>query len=397
MRVTSYELFDVPPRWTFLKLETSDGLVGWGEVSLSRQRKAVHGAVEEFMEEFVLGADPMRIEDHWQRMFRHGRFRGGPVLMAAISGIDMALWDIKGRSQDLPVYEFLGGATRDTVRLYQHVHTKAEIAGEEEGGGVEDLAADARDQVDAGFTALKFTPTEKVRRVDNPAAIEAARKRVGAVREAVGDEVDVALDFHGRVAKPMAKQFAVELEEFRPMFYEEAVTGPEVADNYAELTNHTSVPLATGERRHSRWAFKDLLESGSIDIVQPDLCYVGGISETRRIAAMAESYDVMFAPHCPFGPVSLAASLQVDACTPNAIIQEQIVHRPEYLGFDPLEYVTTPEVFEFEPGGYVDLPDGPGLGIEVNEEFVREMTDETEPTNFQSPQWRHEDGAIAEW
>ncbi len=385
MRITNFETFEVPPRWVFLKLETADGLAGWGEISLSRQRRAAQGAVTDFMEEFILEASANRIEDHWQRMFRHGRFRGGPVLMTAISGIDMALWDIKGQTHGLPVYEFLGGAVRDSVRLYQHVG----------GETPEAVAADAQAAVDDGFTALKRSIHGPLRKVDRPHVIEHERAIMKAVREQVGSGIDIGLDFHGRASKAMAKQLAVELEAFRPMFYEEAVPGPEHADNYPELANHTTIPIATGERRHSRWAFKDLLENGSVDILQPDLCYAGGISECRRIAAMAEAYDVALAPHCPFGPISLAACLQLDACTPNAIIQEQIVHGGERQGVDPLDYVNTPEVFAYDDGGYVDLPSGSGLGIEVDEATVRAMT--AGEGAWESAQWRADDGTIAEW
>lgn len=396
MRITDYELFDVPPRWIFVKLVTSDGHVGWGEVSLSRQRRAVHGAVTEFMEEYILGEDPSRIEDHWQAMFRCGRFRGGPVLMTAIAGIDQALWDIKGKALGEPVYELLGGPARDTIRLYQHVHTQAEITGRsDDDDTTEQLAADAAEQVDAGFTAVKMVPMGRMRYVDTPAQVEAVRERVAAVREAVGDRVDLALDFHGRASKAMAKRLVVELEEYDPMFYEEAVTGPEHADVFPELAANTSIPIATGERRHSRWEFKQLFENHSVDIVQPDVCYVGGISETKRIATMAEAYDVAIAPHCPFGPIALAACVQVDACTANAIIQEQIVHRADYTDFDMLDYLDNPDVFEFDTEGYIDLPDGPGLGIEVDESTVREMTERE--AHWESPHWRHDDGTVAEW
>jgi galactonate dehydratase len=395
MRVTDYEFIDVPPRWTFLKVETSDGTVGWGELSLSRQRRAATGAVEEFMTEYVLGADPTRVEDHWQAMYRSGRFRGGTVLMTGIAGIDQALWDIKGKVHDLPVFEFLGGPVRDRVRLYQHVHTESEITGDADDGEdvAEGYARDAREQVEAGFDALKFVPFGMLDAVAKPGEVEAAREIVRAVREAVGPDVDVALDFHGRASRAAAKQMAAGLEEFDPMFYEEASTGPEHAEDFAELARHTSVPIATGERRHSRWDFKPLFEDGAVDVVQPDLCYAGGISEMHRIAAMAEAYDVAFAPHCPFGPIALAACLQVDAATHNAFVQEQIVHREDYLGFSPLEYLENPGALTHEDG-HVDVLTGPGLGVTIDEDAVRERS--IEDPQWESPGWRHPDGRVAQ-
>ena len=407
MRVVDYELFNVPPRWTFLKLTTSDGTVGWGEVSLSRQRRAVSGAVADFMEEYVLGGDPMRIEDHWQAMFRSGRFRGGPVLMTGIAGIDQALWDVKGKVHGLPVAEFLGGPVRDRIRLYQHVRTKDEVASTNEGDGGDSsadeeghrvaepdaFAEDARRQVDAGFDALKLVPFGRLAAVATPDEIDRARAVVRAVREAVGPDVDVALDFHGRASKASAKQLATALEEFDPMFYEEAVTGPEHADGYPELARHSSVPLATGERRHSRWGFKRIFEDGAVDIVQPDICYAGGISELHRIGAMAEAYDVALAPHCPFGPIALAACLQVDAATHNAFVQEQIVHREDYLDYSLLSYLENPEVLAHEDG-YVDCLTDPGLGVTVDEETVRKHA--VDDPQWESPGWRHADGRVAQ-
>lgn len=395
MHVTDYKLYNVPPRWTFLKVETSDGIVGWGEVSLSRQRRATSGAVADFMEEYVLGGDPTRVEDHWQAMYRSGRFRGGPVLMTGIAGIDQALWDIKGKVLGTPISELLGGPVRDQIRLYQHVRTKAEVTGSpnDDGDDAKAFADDASRQVDAGFDALKLVPFGILDAVAKPKIVNQAQEIMRAVRGKVGDNIDLALDFHGRASKASAKQMATALEEFDPMFYEEAVTGPEHADNYPGLARHTSIPIATGERRHSRWAFKELFEDGSVDIVQPDLCYAGGISEMSRIGAMSEAYDVALAPHCPFGPIALAACLQVDAATHNAFIQEQIVHRDDYLDFSPLSYVKNAEVFGHD-NGYVDVLTGPGLGITVDEETVKAHA--LDDPEWESPSWRHIDGRVAQ-
>lgn len=396
MRVTDYELFHVPPRWTFLKVATSNGTVGWGEISLSRQRRAASGAVADFMEEYILGEDPTCIEDHWQAMYRSGRFRGGPVLMTGMSGIDQALWDIKGKEYDMPISEFLGGKVREKIRIYQHVNTRREVTGDSQNSKdeIERFVEDAQQQVNAGFNAIKLLPTGMMGRVENPASINKAKNIVGAIREAVGDDIDIALDFHGRASKASAKQLATALEEFDPMFYEEAVTGPEHTDLFSELAQTTSVPLATGERRHTRWDFKKLFENNSIDIIQPDLCYAGGISEMKRIGSMAEAYDVGLAPHCPFGPIALAACLQIDATVHNSFIQEQILHREDYASFDLFRYIKNPEVLAHE-NGYINVLQEPGLGITVDEQTVRENA--LENPQWESLGWRHQDGSIAQY
>ena len=378
MRVTAYELFEVPPRSLLLKVETDDGLIGWGEPVLEGRAQTAATAVRELMDTYVVGEDPFPIEDHWQKMYRSGFYRGGPVLLSALSGIDHALWDIKGKALGVPVYELLGGAARGRIRLYAHF-----------GGETPDELADsARERVDEGFTAIKTGPKVNWEHVDTRASVERARENVAAVREAVGDEVDVMLDFHGRPSKAMAERLVVALEEYDPYFYEELVV-PEKNHLLPEIARHTTVPIATGERMFSRWEFRALLESGAVDVVQPDVAHAGGITETRKIAAMAEPYDAAVAPHSPLSAVALAACVQVDACTPNAIVQEQIVHQK-----DVPNYLTDMSVFEYEEGGYIDLPTDPGLGIEVDEAYVREM--ETEDA-WDAPVMRRADGSVSEW
>jgi galactonate dehydratase len=382
MQIIDYELYAVPPRWLFLRIETSDGLVGWGEPVVEGRTHTVRAAVEELMETYLLGKDPMRIEDHWQTMYRGGFYRGGPVLMSAIAGIDQALWDIKGKHYDAPVHELLGGRARDRVRVYQWI-------GGDRPSGVADAA---REKVDAGFTALKMNATAEMQRVDNPAAVTEARERLAAVREAVGSEVDIGVDFHGRVTKPMAKRLAAALEEYEPFFLEEPVL-PEHNDSLPEIAQHTSVPIATGERMYSRWDFKEIFEQGVVDIIQPDLSHAGGITEVHKIAAMAEAYDVAMAPHCPLGPVALAACLQVDAVAPNALIQEQSLDIHYNETSDVLDYLEDPSVFEYHEG-YVDIPDQPGLGIELDLDVIRERAGHED---WHNPVWRHADGSVAEW
>lgn len=383
MKITEYELFEVPPRWLFLKVTTDEGTTGWGEPVVEGRAKTVRTAVEELFENYLLGRDPRRIEHHWQRMYRGGFYRGGPVLMSAIAGVDQALWDIKGKSLDLPVYELLGGATRDRIRVYQWV------GGDRPGA----VSTAAERKVDAGFTALKMNATAEMRRVDSPAAVSAAEARLAEVRNAVGEEVDIGVDFHGRVAKPMAKRLVEALEPHDPMFVEEPVL-PEHNDAIPEVAQHTTTPIATGERLYSRWDFKQLFEQHVVDVIQPDLSHAGGISEVKKIANMAEAYDVAMAPHCPLGPVALAACLQVDACCPNALIQEQSLDIHYNETNDVLDYVVDRDTFEYSDG-YVQIPDEPGLGVEVDEEYVRERAQND--VDWHNPVWLHEDGSVAEW
>ena len=382
MEITDYELFELPPRWLFLRVETSDGLVGWGEPVVEGRAATVRTAVEELMDGYLLGENPLRIEDHWQTMYRGGFYRGGPVLMSAIAGIDQALWDIKGKHFDAPVYELLGGKAREKVRVYQWVG----------GDRPADVGRAAKEKVEAGFTALKMNATPEFRRIETLAAVAEAKNRLAEVREAVGDDVDVGVDFHGRVAKSMAKRLAAALEPHEPMFVEEPVL-PEHNDALPDIAAHTSTPIATGERLYSRWDFKEVFESGAVDVIQPDLSHAGGITEVKKIASMAEAYDVALAPHCPLGPLALASSVQVDACTPNALIQEQSLDIHYNETSDVLDYLADPSVFEYEEG-YVALPEGPGLGVEIDESVVRERAGDVD---WHNPVWRHADGSVAEW
>jgi galactonate dehydratase len=381
--LTDYELYEVPPRWLFLKLETSDGLVGWGEPVIEGRSKTVQAAVKELLDAYLLGEDPFHIEDHWQTMYRGGFYRGGPVLMSAIAGIDQALWDIKGKRFGAPVYELLGGRARDRLRVYQWIG----------GDRPADVGQAARARVADGLTAVKMNATPELERIDSPTAIQESVARLAEVRDSVGDDVDVGIDFHGRVAKSMAKRLVEALEPYDPMFVEEPVL-PEHNNALPGIAAHTTTPIATGERMYSRWDFKEVFESGAVDVIQPDLSHAGGITEVKKIAAMAEAYDVALAPHCPLGPVALASSVHIDACSPNALIQEQSIgiHYNENGGV--LDYLLNPEVFDVSDG-YVDLPDGPGLGIEIHEDYLEEQAEQE--INWHNPVWRHADGSVAEW
>jgi galactonate dehydratase len=382
MKIIDYDLYAVPPRWLFLRIETDTGLVGWGEPVVEGRTRTVRTAVEELMDSYLLGEDPLRIEDHWQTMYRGGFYRGGPVLMSAIAGVDQALWDIKGKQYDAPVHELLGGKARDRIRVYQW------IGGDRPDG----VAEAAREKVEAGFTALKMNATPELRRIDSPAAIARAVDRLGAVREAVGPEVDIGVDFHGRVSKPMAKRLGEALAQHEPFFIEEPVL-PEHTDALPQIAAHTSSPIATGERVYSRWGFKELFEQGVVDVIQPDVSHAGGITEVKKIAAMAEAYDVALAPHCPLGPIALAACLQVDATAPNALIQEQSLDIHYNETSDVMDYLADPSVFEYRDG-FVDIPEGPGLGIDIDRDVVEERAGHDD---WHNPVWRHDDGSVAEW
>ena len=383
MRIIDYELYDVPPRWLFLKLETDTGLVGWGEPVIEGRSKTVQAAVEELLDGYLLGKDPHRIEDHWETMYRGGFYRGGPILMSALAGIDQALWDIKGKHYDAPVYELLGGRVRDKIRVYQWIG----------GDRPRKVGENAKEKVDAGFTALKMNGTEELERIDSPSTVRRAVDRLAEVREAVGDDVDIGVDFHGRVSKTMAKRLAKALEPYEPFFIEEPVLS-EHNEALPRIAETTTVPIATGERLFSRWDFKGLFEQGVVDLIQPDVSHAGGITEVKKIADMAEAYDVAMAPHCPLGPIALASCIQVDACSHAALIQEQSLDIHYNETSDVLDYLADPSVFEYEDG-YVDLPDGPGLGIEIDEDHVREMAERD--VDWQTPTWRHDDGSFAEW
>lgn len=382
MKITSLTLYKVKPRWVFLKMDTDEGISGWGEPIVESRADTSIAAVKE-LEQYLIGKDPGRIEHLFQQMYRGSFYRGGPVLMSAISGVEQALWDIRGKVLGLPVYEILGGAVRDKIKAYAWI-----------GGDDPDKAPeDAKERLKQGFLNVKMNATGACERIGDFGEIDAAVARIAAVREAVGKQVGIGIDFHGRVHKSMAKTLVKELEFYRPMFYEEPLL-PEHLDFLPELARHTAIPLATGERLYGRWGFKELIGQGTVDLIQPDLSHCGGIFEGRKIAAMAEAFDMGVAPHCPLGPIALASSLQLDACTPNFVIQEMSLKMQYNTSGDLLDYVKNKGVFEVEDG-YLSLPKLPGLGIEVDEEAVSEAT--REGFTWHARDWRHEDGSIAEW
>ena len=382
MKISRISTYLVRPRWGFVEIETDDGLIGWGEPVIEGKAATVQACVEE-MKPYLIGADPMKIEDIWNVLYRAGFYRGGPVIMSAIAGIDQALWDIKGKFYHAPVHDLIGGACREKMRVYCWIG----------GDRPSDVGAAALAKKNEGFTAIKMNATEELQMVDSYEKIDAVLERVAAIRESCGKYFGIAIDFHGRVHKPMAKILAKKLEEFDPMFLEEPVLCEHMSE-FREIARACNVPIATGERLFSRYDFRRLLEAGGVDIIQPDLSHAGGITEVKKIASLAEAYDVALAPHCPLGPIALAACLQVDASSYNAFIQEQSmgIHYNEFHG--PLDYIRNPETYEFRDG-HVEIPQLPGLGIEVNKDLVLE--ENASPHAWKNPVWRHYDGSVAEW
>ena len=381
MKIQKMELFKVPPRWLFLKITTDDGLTGWGEPIVEGKADAVAACVNELSGQLI-GKDAGKIEALWQMMYRSNFYRGGPVLTSAMSGIEQALWDIKGKALGVPVYNLLGGAVRDKLKMY------AWIMGE----GDADVVTQVEQRMAQGYRTIKTCITDELGWVDSTKKLQTAADKIGLLRERFGYDIDIAVDFHGRVHMPMARMLIRELEQYRLLFIEEPLQ-PEQTEGFAELRRHCSVPIATGERMYTRWGFKQLITAGLVDIVQPDLSHAGGIWESRKIAAMAESFDMAVAPHCPLGPIALAACIQLDFCTPNAFIQEQSLNI-HYNGTGDFAYCTKDGGFRYHDG-WIDPPVHPGLGIAIDEEKVRAAA--AAGHDWRNPVWQLEDGTPIEW
>ena len=373
MRITKLETFLVKPRWLFLKIHTDEGLVGLGEPIVEGRALTVAQAVAE-LEPYLIGKDPTSVVHHWQAMYKHAFYRGGPVLTSAISGVEQALWDLAGKAVNLPVYKLLGGPLRNRIKVYAHCH----------GATTEEASQRARDLVAEGYTALKtgVVGGRPARIIETPGFIGRVVDRFAAIREAAGPEVDIAIDFHGAVSPQTAGLLIKALEPFQPMFIEEPVQCQNV-DIMADLARKTHLPIATGERIFTKWGFREILEKRAASILQPDISHVGGIFEGRLIAGMAEAYYAAIAPHCPLGPISLAAGIQLAAAIPNFLAQEQVS-----LGFG---YIKTPFVIN---EGYIDLPTGPGLGIELDEEALADKLGH-DWRNHES--YHPDDGAAIDW
>ena len=375
MKITDLKMIHLRPRWMFLKIETDEGITGWGEPVVEGRARTVETAVNEFRP-ILIGADPMKIEHLWQMMYRGTFYRGGPILCSAISGIEMALWDIKGKYYNMPVYQMLGGSCRDRVRVYGHLKPTA-IAGDYP---IPDMLKITDQRLKDGFTVMKYSIIPPIKPIDNMEMVDKVVERFAAIRERVGKKVDIAIDFHGRVSPAMSVRLLKALEPYYPLFVEEMV----------RVSRSTEIPIAAGERLFTKWGFRELIEKQAVSVVQPDLCHCGGIFEARKIAAMAETYYMQIAPHNPLGPISLAACLQLDASVPNLLAQEH----PGMPGHEDLGAGILKKPFKIESDGCIRIPDGPGLGIEVDEDALKDLQFDG---TWDTPHLFHEDGSVADW
>ena len=367
IKITKLETFLVKPRWLFLKIHTDAGIVGLGEPMTEGRALTCQTAVKE-VEAYLVGKDPRQVVHHWQAIYRHAFYRGGPILTSVLSGIDMALWDIKGKALGVPVYELLGGPTRNRVRVYAHARSPQEM-----------LKAKER-----GFTAFKTGPAKQrpARQIETQAAVQYAVERFAEQRKALGADIDIAIDFHGAVPPATARLLIKGLEPYQPFFVEE----PCQAQNHdvmAEIARGTFLPIATGERVFTKWGFREVLEKKAAVVLQPDMCHAGGITEVRLIAGMAEAYYASVAPHNPLGPISLAAGVQLAASIPNFLIQEQVSLGEGYIK----KPFTVRE-------GYLDLPTGPGLGVELDDNA---MADKIGHDWRNAESYDADDGSVVDW
>jgi galactonate dehydratase len=363
IKITKLETFVLRNSWVFVKISTNAGIVGWGEMLKDNSKMCAAGAKE--VEPYLVGKDPRRVVHHWQAIYRHSFYRGGPVLTAVLSGIDQALWDIKGKALGVPIYELLGGPTRDKIRIYG---SSADV---EQG------------KAKAFKTQVRADGRIPSRYVESQGFVQRAVENFAALRKAHGPDVDIGIDFHGAVQPQTALLLIKALEPYQPFFYEEPVQCQNV-DVMAEIARKTHIPIATGERIFTKWGFREILEKRAASILQPDVCYAGGITELRLIAGMAEAYYVPIAPHNPQGPCSLAASCQIAASIPNFLIQERGTDTHEGLLKVP---------FKAE-NGFLPLPTEPGLGIEIDEDKL--MAQVGEPREYPKT-YDRDDGSVVDW
>ncbi|MGW6278618.1 galactonate dehydratase [Kribbella sp. NPDC055071] len=378
MRITAVETFVLTNRHALVKVSTDEGVAGWGECTLENWVRTVTAAIER-MTEHLLGADPLRITALWQTLARGGYYRGGPVLSTAVAGIDQALWDLKGRWYDVPIHELLGGPTRDSARIYAHANKPGAT-------GDPILAAE---HVAAGIDLIKVAPQGRIEYLESPDQLVAD---LAAVRAAIGPNIGLAVDLHGRCSVPQSRRLLPQLASLGIAFAEEPLR-PEHSDLIGTLVQCSPVPIATGERLYSRNEFRGVLEAG-VAIVQPDVSHAGGITECFRIATQAEIYDAQLAPHSPIGPVALAACLQLAFAVPNFYVQEQSLNL--HLGPSEATAVLRDPTPLIPVNGRIPRLAGAGLGIEIDEDAVRAAVD-TGPLEPGSPLWHYPDGSFAEW
>ena len=373
LKITKLDYYVLNNRRFFLRIHTNAGIVGAGEPITEGRARTCAEAVRE-IEPYLLGKDPRRVVHHWQAIYRHAFYRGGPILTSALSGIDQALWDIKGKALGVPVYELLGGPTRDRIRVY---------AG---GRDPEQMKA----KVKEGFNAFKtgVHKSRPARTIETLGFVRQAADYFAAQREAVGPDIDIAIDFHGAIQPQTAALLIKALEPYQPLFIEEPVQCQNV-DVMADLARKTHIPIATGERIFTKWGFREILEKGAATILQPDLCHAGGITEGRLIAGMAEAYYASMAWHNPLGPISLAAGVQLAAAVPNFLIQEGAgVLRP---GEGVLK-----EPFEVKDG-YLTLPTTPGLGVELDDDYLENELSKNSNSGLNAETYMEDDGSVVDW
>lgn len=385
MKITALDTFVISNRRVLLKVSTDDGAIGWGEPTLENWARPVASVVEQ-MSNYLIGKDPRQISKHWQILARGGFYRDGPLILSALAGIDQALWDLRARDLGVPIYELLGGNVRDRIRIYAHANEPGRTGS----------PARAKHLVEAGYTLIKVAPHSQVRFIESQEFVAQFLDDLGALRKAIPSRVDFAVDLHGRFSTPMSRLTICLAQELFPAFFEEPLR-PEHSDRLGDVVASTTIPIATGERLYTRYEFRRVLEAG-VAIVQPDLSHAGGISECFKIAALAEIYDAQIAPHCPLGPVALAACIQIDAAVPNFYAQECVIdpHIPNAgLG---LELLSNPDVLR-PINGYIPVPMGPGLGITIDEDAVRLQTVSAGQAMEPGPgTWSYDDdGSFAEW
>ena len=381
MKIAKIEQFFPRRRTRLVKITTDNGIAGWGETTLEGKPKSTVVAVEE-LSDYLIGKDPLRIEHHWQHIYRSAFYRGGNILMTALSGIDQALWDIAGKYYEVPTHKLLGGAVRDRIRVYAHWGI---------GSMTDEGKASAKERLEmlqkkGGYDAFKTGPGGKWRAHEPPAVIDAFVERAYLMREWVGPDVELCFDFHGKMTPALAIEVCHELKGMRPMFVEEPVPQENV-DALKQVSDHVPFPIATGERLLTRWGFREIFEKQAVAYLQPDTSHSGGITELKKIANMAEVYYMHIMPHCAIGPVAFSASLQVDAVVPNFLIQEQV---DSGLGDGLLkeDWVVV--------NGHIELPTKPGLGFEIDEseaEQDRGIHEEELGGEF----YYESDGSVADW
>ncbi|HEW91721.1 MAG TPA: galactonate dehydratase [Thermotogaceae bacterium] len=384
-KVVNYNLYLVPPRWLFLKLECDNGLEGWGEPVVEGRALTVKAATAELIEKYLLGQEVSNINKLWQILYKGGFYRGGPILMSALSGIDQALWDIKGKMLNVPIYELLGGKVRNKIKVYRWV------GGDELDPQV--AIEGAKKGIEQGFRALKMNVAGKLEFIETPSKLRKVVEKIAKVREALGWDFHIAVDFHGRVSPSLAPKLSEMLEEVEPLFIEEPVP-PEYISELKKVRLRTNIPIAFGERLFNRWDFRPYLEEGLVDILQPDLSHAGGITECMKISNYAEIHGVLMAYHCPLGPIAFASSLQLATVNHNFLIQETSLGIHYNEGLELTTYLKNPEVFKVE-SGFISPPSKPGLGVEIDEDAVKRLSKQFK--DWSNPIWVHEDGSFAEW